>query len=117
MPRPGGAWPWGEHGPSRRADTEFLHPVGASIAWLIRTFATPYRARNVGNIVGNGNFRNFFLCDFNSLWRKLYSNSGSQIFQRFSNLSPFEKIEILLRGATLVGLAGMSVVKKIKTKK
>ena len=79
MPRPGGAWPWGSMAPAGGRIQNFCIRWGASIARLIRPFATPYRARNVGNIVGNENSRNFFLCYFNSLWRKLYSNSGSQI--------------------------------------
>ena len=75
---------------------------GASIAGLIRPFATPYRARNVGNIVGNENFRIFFFCDFNSLWRKFYSNSGSQKNQRFTSPLLSKKIEIFRRGAIMV---------------
>jgi hypothetical protein len=66
------------------SDLAWSLPVGASIGGLIRPFPTPYRARNVGNIVGNENFREFFFRNFNSLRRKFYSNSGSQIFQRFS---------------------------------
>jgi hypothetical protein len=43
--------------------------------------ATPYRARNVGNSVGNDFLPIFFYRIFKSLECEFYSNSGSQIFQ------------------------------------